>query len=95
MTDTTPLRLQLVVFSLVSASFASIYLTQPVLPILQTEFQVDMVIASISVSAVILGMAISNLPFGYLADRFSIRPILLAGGICIAGRFENVNFDSV
>ena len=81
MTETNPLRLQLIVFSLVSASFANIYLTQPVLPILQTEFRVDMVIASFSVSKVILGMATSNLPFGYLADRFPIRPILLAGEI--------------
>ena len=80
----TPLGLQLIVFSLVSAAFANIYLPQPVLPILQNEFQVDIVVASLSVSAVIFGIALANLPFGYLADRFPIRPLILTGGICIA-----------
>ena len=38
MTDTSYFRLQLIVFALVSASFTGIYITQPVLPILQREF---------------------------------------------------------
>jgi YNFM family putative membrane transporter len=32
---------------------------------------------------VILGIALFNLPFGLLADRVAIRPILLAGGLCL------------
>jgi hypothetical protein len=44
MTDTSYFRLQLIVFAMVSASFTNIYITQPVLPILQTEFAADMVI---------------------------------------------------
>jgi MFS transporter, YNFM family, putative membrane transport protein len=36
------------------------------------------------VSAVIFGIAISNLPFGYLADRLPIHPIILTGGIAVA-----------
>ena len=32
------------VFALVSAAFTNIYITQPVLPILQKEFSVDMVL---------------------------------------------------
>lgn len=76
--------LQLIVFSLVSASFANVYITQPVLPVLQQEFSADMVVVSLSVSAVILGIAISNLPFGYLADKLPIRPIILTGGIMVA-----------
>ncbi len=80
----TYLRLQIIVFSLVAASFTNIYITQPVLPILQKTFSVDMVFASFSVSAVILGIALSNLPFGYLADRFPIHPIILMGGLLVA-----------
>ncbi|MEW5909541.1 MAG: MFS transporter [Thermodesulfobacteriota bacterium] len=76
-------RLQLIVFSLVSASFTNIYITQPVLPVLQQEFATDMVTVSFTVSAVILGIAISILPFGFLADRWPIRPIILAGGVMI------------
>jgi MFS transporter, YNFM family, putative membrane transport protein len=77
-------RLQLIVFALVSASFTNIYITQPVLPVLQKEFGAGMVLVSFSVSAVILGIAISNLPFGFLADRLPIHPIVLAGGILVA-----------
>ncbi|MCP4579446.1 MAG: MFS transporter [Deltaproteobacteria bacterium] len=77
-------RLQLIVFALVSAAFTNIYITQPVLPILQKEFSVDMVLVSFTVSAVIFGIAISTLPFGFLADRWPIRPIIISGGVLVA-----------
>ena len=77
-------RLQATVFSLVAASFTNIYITQPVLPVLRTEFGADMVLVSFTVSAVILGIALSNLPFGALADRLPIRPIILTGGVAVA-----------
>lgn len=76
--------LQLAVFTLVSASFTNIYITQPVLPVLQSEFSADLVQVSFTVSAVILGIAISNLPFGILSDRLEIHPILLTGGLVVA-----------
>lgn len=78
------LKLQLVVFSLVAASFTNIYLTQPILPILQQEFSVGPAQVSLTVSSVILGIVLSNLFFGFLSDRFPVHPILLAGGICVA-----------
>ncbi len=78
------LKLQLVVFALVSASFTNIYLTQPILPVLQDEFNLTTVQVSMTVSAVILGIVLSNLFFGYLSDRFPIRPIILIGGTCVA-----------
>ena len=84
MADFSYFRLQLIVFALVSSSFTNIYITQPVLPILQNEFSADMVKVSFSVSAVILGIAIANLPFGLLADRLPIQPIILAGGVFVA-----------
>jgi len=78
-----PYRLQALVFSLVVAAFTNIYITQPVLPVLKTEFGVSEFQASLSVSAVILGIALANLPFGLLADRSPVRPIILVGGIII------------
>jgi MFS transporter, YNFM family, putative membrane transport protein len=77
-------KLQLAVFSLVSASFLNIYIPQPILPVLQDEFGVTPVEVSMTVSIVILGIVISNLFFGYLADRVSIHPVILTGGICVA-----------
>jgi len=73
-----------VVFALVAAAFLTVYVTQPVLPILRTEFAVSPAVASLTVSAVILGIAIANLPFGVLADRFPIRPLVLGGGGVVA-----------
>ncbi len=84
MSDSSCFRLQLTVFALVSASFTNIYITQPVLPVLQTEFGADMVTVSFTVSAVILGIALSNLPFGILVDRLPIKPIILTGGVLVA-----------
>ena len=77
-------RLQFIVFSLVSAAFTNIYITQPVLPVLQSEFSSDLVLVSFSVSAVIFGIAISNLPFGFLADKLPIHPIIIIGGVLVA-----------
>ena len=77
-------RLQLIVFALVSAAFTNIYVTQPVLPVLQHEFGADVVTVSLAVSAVVLGIALSNLPFGSLVDRLPIHPIILVGGVCVA-----------
>ncbi|MGB7911670.1 MAG: MFS transporter [Desulfobaccales bacterium] len=79
--------LQAVVFGLVAAAVSNIYLTQPVLPVLQVEFGVSPSQASYTVSAVILGLALANLPFGWLADRVPVRSLILLGGVvvCAAG----------
>lgn len=82
--DKGMVKLQFAVFALVSASFTNIYLTQPILPVLQSEFGVNPVQVSMTVSAVILGIVLSNLFFGFLSDRFPVQPIILAGGVCVA-----------
>lgn len=75
--------LQAIVFAMVSAAFTTIYLLQPVLPVLQQEFGVDESHASLAISGVILGIALSNLPFGRLADRRPIKPIIATGGVVV------------
>jgi YNFM family putative membrane transporter len=76
--------LQALVFSLVAAAFTTVYITQPVLPILQVEFGVSPSQASLTVSAVIMGIALANLPFGMLADRLAVRHLILVGGAVVA-----------
>jgi len=76
--------LQALVFALVATAFTTIYITQPVLPVIEKEFGIDAKWASLSVSAVILGIALANLPFGVIADRYPIRPIILGGGTIVA-----------
>ncbi|MEM1146124.1 MAG: MFS transporter, partial [Pseudomonadota bacterium] len=84
MTSESTLRLQLAVFALAAASFTNIYLPQPVLPVLQEEFASDTLTVSYTIAAVILGIALSILPFGALSDRISIHPIILTGGLVVA-----------
>ena len=83
------ISLQALVFCLVGAAFTNIYLTQPVLPILQMEFGVDETIASLSISAVIFGIVLATLPLGIIADRYPIRPIILLGSsvVILCGLF--------
>jgi len=81
-----PVRhLESAVFALVAAAFTTIYITQPVLPVIQETYGVDAAQASRTVSAVILGITLSNLPFGLLADRLPIRSLLAVGmGMVVA-----------
>ncbi len=81
--------LQLLIFSLVAAGCTMIYIAQPVLPAIRREFAVSASLASLLVSAVVFGMALSNLPFGALADRYPVRPLFITGGtvIALAGLF--------
>ena len=83
MNTSSDVTIQVLVFSLVAAAFTTVYITQPVLPVIQDEFAVDPRTASLSISMVILGIALSNLPFGILADRYAIKPILLTGGTVV------------
>jgi YNFM family putative membrane transporter len=84
MNTSSDVTIQVLVFSLVAAAFTTVYITQPVLPVIQDEFAVDAKTASLSISMVILGIALANLPFGILADRYAIKPIIFAGGAIIA-----------
>ena len=77
-------KTQLLIFGLVAAAFTNIYLTQPVLPVLAGEFGVDAAGASLTVSATVLGIALSNLLFGRLGDRYPLRPLILSGGAMVA-----------
>jgi YNFM family putative membrane transporter len=76
--------MQAIVFSLVASAFTVVYITQLVLPVIEQEFGVSARTASLSVSMVIFGIAVANLPFGMLVDRYPIRPIILAGGSVVA-----------
>lgn len=84
MSNTSPRGLQFAVFALVAAAFTNIYITQPVLPVLQREFGASPTEVSFTVAAVILGVALANLPFGRLADRVDVRRLILAGGVLVA-----------
>jgi YNFM family putative membrane transporter len=72
------------VFALVAAAVSTVYLTQPMLPQLSREFGASPSVASLTVSMVILGITLACLPFGVLADRWRIKPIIALGGAMTA-----------
>ena len=80
----TARQLAVYVFALVASAFTNIYVTQPVLPVLSQEFDASESAVSLTVSAVVMGITLANLPFGVLADRYRLRPILL-GGAAVVG----------
>jgi YNFM family putative membrane transporter len=51
--------------------------------VLAAEFGVDAAGSSLSVSAVVLGIALATLPFGGLVDRYPMRPLVLVGGVMV------------
>ena len=77
-------RLQALIFTLVAAAITNLYITQPVLPVIQQEFGVGAATASLTVSVVIFGIALSNLPFGWLADRYPVHRLIGLGGAAVA-----------
>ena len=58
----TDRRLALVVYLLVISAFANIYVTQPVLPVIANDLGVSPGVASLTVSAIIAGFALANIP---------------------------------
>lgn len=78
------LTYRLLILGLVVAAYSNIYVIQPVLPVLQQEFAASKSGVSLTISGLIVGIALSNLPIGMLADRFAIRPLLVGGGLALA-----------
>jgi YNFM family putative membrane transporter len=83
MSENNFFRLQALIFTLVAGAISNIYLTQPVLPVIQQEFAVSAATASLTVSMVILGIALANLPFGWLADRYPIKWLIGVGAVAV------------
>jgi len=79
----TDRRLALIVYLLVTSAFANIYVTQPVLPVIANDLGVSPGKASITVSAIIAGLALANIPWGIWADHHRIQPIILSGSLLV------------
>lgn len=79
----TDRRLALVVYLLVISAFTNIYVTQPVLPVIANDLGVSPGAASLTVSAIIAGFALANIPWGIWADHHRIQPIILIGSLLV------------
>jgi YNFM family putative membrane transporter len=66
------------------AAFVGLYLPQPILPLLARDFSVDARVASLVISATILGIALASPVIGVLSDRYGRKRLMLAGALALA-----------
>lgn len=66
------------------AAFADMYITQPLLPQLATEFGVTAAVAGLTISAVVLTIALTSAGYGALADVLGRRSVLVWGAALAA-----------
>ncbi|MCA1581347.1 MAG: MFS transporter [Acidobacteria bacterium] len=59
------------------AVYADIYITQPILPVLSREFRVRPATAGLSISIVVLMIAIVSIPYGSLSDAVGRKPVMV------------------
>ncbi len=57
--------------------FGDMYLTQPILPILSQEFGIAPATAGLSVSAVVLLIAVASVSYGSLSDSLGRKPVMV------------------
>ncbi|HTS00989.1 MAG TPA: MFS transporter [Thermoanaerobaculia bacterium] len=66
------------------AVFADLYITQPILPLLTREFGVDAPTAALTVSVVVLAIALVSNAYGPLADARGRKPVMVASCAALA-----------
>src|SRR5260370_13191131 len=57
--------------------FADLYITQPILPILSREFGVSPATAGLTISILVLMIALVSAPYGFLSDILGRKPVLV------------------
>jgi len=60
------------------AVFADIYIAQPILPILSRAFRIAPATAGLSLSVVVLAIALASSVYGLLSDAFGRKPVMVA-----------------
>ncbi len=64
--------------------FSNMYVTQPILPIIGTEFGLSPAEAGLTISSMVLAIAGASLFYGLLSDRVGRRPVMIASVFALA-----------
>ena len=75
----TPWRLLALLIAMTGVSSLSLNVLVPAIPGLAAKFQTDTASVQLTVSLYLMGLALAQLVFGPLSDRFGRRPVILAG----------------
>src|SRR5262245_32294116 len=77
--QSTPWRLLALLIAMTGVSSLSLNILVPAIPGLVARFAADPAEVQLTVSLYLLGLAVAQLVFGPLSDRFGRRPVVLAG----------------
>ena len=75
----TPWRLLALLIAMTGVGSLSLNVLVPAIPGLAVKFQTDAASVQLTVSLYLMGLAVAQLVFGPLSDRFGRRPVILAG----------------
>jgi MFS transporter, DHA1 family, multidrug resistance protein len=78
-TRRAPLRLLALLIAMTGVSSLSLNILVPAIPSLVTKFAADPAHVQLTVSLYLMGLAVAQLVFGPLSDRFGRRPVVLTG----------------
>ena len=78
-TRPTPWRLLALLIAMTGVGSLSLNVLVPAIPGLAVKFQTDTASVQLTVSLYLMGLALAQLVFGPLSDRFGRRPVILAG----------------
>ena len=78
-THATPWRLLALLIAMTGVSSLSLNILVPAIPSLVAKFAADPAHVQLTVSLYLMGLAVAQLVFGPLSDRFGRRPVVLAG----------------
>ncbi len=67
-----------VLYCVTAAVFADMYIAQPILPLLSREFYIAPATAGLSLSVVVLAIALASSVYGLLSDAFGRKPVMVA-----------------
>ncbi|MDQ6906240.1 MAG: MFS transporter [Chloroflexota bacterium] len=67
-----------VLYCVTAAVFADMYIAQPILPLLSREFRIAPATAGLSLSVVVLAIALASSVYGLLSDAFGRKPVMVA-----------------
>ncbi len=77
--SSAPWRLLALLISMAGVGTLSLTILVPAMPGLATTFATDPATVQLTVSLYLMGLAVAQLVFGPLSDRFGRRPVVLAG----------------
>lgn len=65
-------------------SFSHIYVVQPILPLIGADLGVGADRASLAVTSTLVALAVANLAWGPVADRWGRKPVMVLGALALA-----------